>query len=381
MGRSTRPSRDLENEIKMAKEETEHWKQLTCLILRQSEMENQLIECSEVEKRFKGFRETEILEKDDPNLTRICKRVKYTDIIMEIKQRGGKCQCVALNRKIENLKYGKERAEDEIEDLKTKCLELESQKDLVQMRCNQLIEQEKRNMESYHRDKCVNLNKEIEDLKNKCMESGIQGTVSSNRETVLGKELENCKIKCQGLSTELKQKEMELENLRVVNAGLDHEREDYRTKCIGMEEQIKGIIEEGIVMYAKETSAPERICHLEEVVKKTEANEREKFVQLNTENKKLEYGKKRAEDDRTESSAKRFKESETRLLRAEEENSTLRGLRKEVSCGKTSREMDGRVNVANLTRLIRTETRLNSTFTPSCKPSSLQVNSDGLHVS
>ncbi|KAI3952262.1 hypothetical protein MKW98_005957, partial [Papaver atlanticum] len=34
--------------------------------------------------------------------------------------------------------------------------------------------------------------------------------------------------------------------------GLDREREDYRTKCIGMKEQIKGLIEEGIVMSQKE---------------------------------------------------------------------------------------------------------------------------------
>ncbi|KAI3837606.1 hypothetical protein MKW92_025636, partial [Papaver armeniacum] len=47
-------------------------------------------------------------------------------------------------------------------------------------------------------------------------------------------ELEAYRIKCQGLSAELERKGLEMENLRVVNGS----------KCIGMEEQIKGLTEE-----------------------------------------------------------------------------------------------------------------------------------------
>lgn len=159
----------------------------------------------------------------------------------------------------------------------------------------------------------------------------------------------NFKFQC--LSAELKHKEMELENLRVVSGGLDREREDYMTKCIGMEEQIKGLIEEGNVMSQREKSAGERICHLEEVVKKMETDERE-----------------------------RFRELERRLLKVEEENAALRALQNVVSCERTCRDMDGRVYAANEAHLTRTETSPNFIFTPaSCIPSfSLQVTVDGV---
>ncbi|RZC80019.1 hypothetical protein C5167_042589 [Papaver somniferum] len=190
---------------------------------------------------------------------------------------------------------------------------------------------------------------EIEDLRINCMEMDIEVTALSNHEIDLEKELEAYKIKCQGLSAELQRKGtelenlavingglqrlcaklerkgLELENLRVVNGGLDHEREDYRNKCIGMGKKIKGLTEEGIVMSQKEKSAGERICHLEEVVKKMETDE--------------------------------------------------------VSCERTCGDMDGSENAADEAHFTRTETSPNSTFAPCCKPSSRHVNSTGVHVS
>ncbi|KAI3952261.1 hypothetical protein MKW98_005956 [Papaver atlanticum] len=188
-----------------------------------------------------------------------------------------------------------------------------------------------------------------EDLKVRCMEMEIQETISLNHEIELGKKLEAYKIKCQGLSAELERKEMELENQLV---GFDQEHESYRTRCIGMEEKIKGLIEEGIVVFDRETSAQERICYLEEAIKKMETNERERLTEL-----------------------------EARLSKVEEENATLRALQNQVSSEKTCRDMDARVYAANEVHLTRTETSPNSTFTSSCKPSSVQVKFDGVHVS
>ncbi|KAI3901798.1 hypothetical protein MKW98_013913 [Papaver atlanticum] len=415
MGRKT--SRDLESEIIRAEEESEHWK-LTCLVLRHhySDLKNKYTECKEQQVKKKGFDEgfdkkREIPEKDgdDANVIVYKRRRKNRDVREDDEQRD-KCQCVQLNWEIDVLKYEKQKAIEEIEGLQNECLDLEVQGDLLKLRCKQLMkktvvleketsEREKSQQERINclEKECGKFNREveylklgkkrdageIEDLRMKCMELEVEETVSLDREIGLGKELEDCRNKCQGLSAELECKEIELKKLRAVNGGLDHEREEYRTKCIGLEEHIKGLMEEGIVMYERERGAQDRICVLEEVIEKLESKEIERCVQLNTENRKLEDGNRRAEDDKIDSLTKRFTELETRLLKVEEENSTLRGLRTGVSCEKTCRDMDGAVCVANAVHLTRTETSLNSTLTPaSCKPSfSLQVNSNGVHAS
>ncbi|XP_026433838.1 desmoplakin-like [Papaver somniferum] len=484
--------------------------------------------------------------KEDPNV-KVCKRKRYTEVL--IKEQRDKCQnCVQLNWEIDGLKY-------EIERLEKEFLELEVRGDLVKVRCNQLkakiLEKETSQREKALEKECAQLNKEvkdlklgrkrdaveIEDLKVKCTEMGIQETVLLNHEIELGKKLEAYKtkcqdlsaelerkemelenqlvvvangfdqelesyrtrcirmeekikglteegivvfdremsaqerichleevikkmetnererlaeleaynFKCQGLSAELEQKEIELENLRAVNGGLDREHEDNMTKCIGMEEQIKGLIEEGNIMSQREKSAQERICHLEEAIKKMETNERERLAELEAYNFKcqglsaeleqkemelenlravngglsrervdymtkcigmeeqikglieegnvmswreksagerichLEEVVKKMETDERE----RLAELETRLLKVEEENATLRALQNVVSCERTCRDMDGRVYAANEAHLTRTEPSPNSTFTlASCIPSSsLQVNVDGVTAS
>ncbi|KAI3926539.1 hypothetical protein MKX01_011435 [Papaver californicum] len=331
-----RPSKDLESEITREKKETEHWK-LSCLVLRYHNNEL-LMECSEVRKRYEeGFKEgREISQKHDDSNVIVYKRKRYT-AILENEQRDKCQQCFKLNWEVDDLKYKKERAHDEIEGSKFECLELELHGDLVEMR-----EGNKRKREAeQEKDRCVQLDREIEDmklgkkreaveiedLKRKCMELESRVTVFLNHEIELGKELEAYKIKCQGLSAE--------------GTGIG-ELTNYRTKCSGIEEHIKGLIEEGIVMSERETSAHGRIYHLEEVIKKMETNERKRVT---------------------------------------ERNSALRSLQKEISCEKTCREMGGSVDVANVAHLTRTVTSPNATFTPSCKPSSLQVNSDGVHVS
>ncbi|KAI3901796.1 hypothetical protein MKW98_013911 [Papaver atlanticum] len=337
-----------------------------------------MMECSEVKKRLEeGFKEgTEISQKHDDSDVIVYKRKRYIDVLED--EPRDKCQqCVKLNWEIDDLKYENGRANDEIKVLKTECLELEVQGDLTNMSCNQLkakieilengtserekiqqeriscLEKEYKKMECFQKDRCIQLNREIEDmklgkkrqavemkdLKRKCVQLERRVTVSSNHETKLAKELEAYKIKCQGLSVEMERKGLALENLREV----------VMTKCNGMEEQIKGLIEEGVVMSEREKSAGERICHLEAVVKKMETDERESC-----------------------------KELETRLLKVEEENATLRAMQNEVSCEKTCRQMDGRVDVAHL---IRTETSPNSSFAHSCRPPPLQVNFGGVPAS
>ncbi|KAI3938670.1 hypothetical protein MKW92_000361 [Papaver armeniacum] len=363
--------------------------------------------------------------KDDPNV-KVCKWKIYTDVLE--KEQRDKCQnCVQLNREIDGLMY-------EIEGLKNESLELEVQGDLVKQ-IKGLIE-----------EGIVVFDREMSAQERIChLEEVIKKMETNERERLA--ELEAYNFKFQGLSAELKQKEMELENLRAVNDGLDRERQDYMTKCIGMEEPIKGLIEEGNVLTQREKSAGERICNLEEAIKKMETNERERLAELEAYNFKFQglsaeleqkemelenlrevnggLDREREREDymtkcigmeeqikglieegnvmsqREKSAGKRichleevvkkmetdererFTELETRLLKVEEENATLRALQNVVSCERTCRDMDGRVYAANEAHLTRTETSPNSTFTPaSCIPSSsLQVNVDGVTAS
>ncbi|KAI3837603.1 hypothetical protein MKW92_025633 [Papaver armeniacum] len=220
--------------------ENHHWR-LACLVLKHHNNEL-MMECSRLKKKYEeGFKGgIEISRKhDDPSVIVYKRKKCCTDVLENDQKRDNKCQeCVKLNWEIEDLKLMKKR-------------------DVV----------------------------EIEDLRIKCMEMDIEVTVLSNHEMDLEKELEAYKIKCRDLSAELQRKGTELENLAVINGRLDRQCEEYSAKCIAMEEKIKGLIEEGIVMSGivmseRETSARERIRHLEEVIKKMETNERGRFAEL-----------------------------------------------------------------------------------------------------
>ncbi|KAI3901790.1 hypothetical protein MKW98_013905 [Papaver atlanticum] len=247
----------------------------------------------------------------------------------------------------------------------------------------------------------------------------IEVTVLSNHEIDLEKELDAYKIKFQGLSAELQRKRTELENIAVTNGRLHRQCEDYREKCIAMEEKIKGLIEEGIVMSERETSARERIYHLEQVIKKMENNERERFAELEAykikcqgfsaklEQKEMELENQRVvnggldrecEDYRTKCigmeelinglteggivmSHQREKSAREIICHLEKLPLEMREENK-VSCERTCTDVDGRDFAADDAHLTRTEMTPNSTFTPSCKPSSsLQDNSGGVHFS
>ncbi|RZC87552.1 hypothetical protein C5167_036094 [Papaver somniferum] len=341
------------------------------------------MECSQLKEKYEeGFKGgIEISRKDDDPSVIIYKRKKCTDVLEDYQR--GKCQkCAELNREIDDLKLMKKRDAVEIEDLRINCMEmdievttlssheidLEKELEAYKIKCQSLSAELQRKGTELENLAVINggLDRQCEEYSTKCigMEEKIKGLIEEeivmsgivmserernarerichleevikNMETIeRGRfaELEAYRIKCQGLSAELERKGLELENLRVVNGSLDREREKYMTRCIGIEEQIKGLTEEGIVMSQREKSARERICHLEE----------------------------------------RFAELEMLLLEMQEEN--------EVSSERTCGDMDGRDNTADEAHFTRTETSPDSTFTPTCKPSSRQVNSAGVHVS
>ncbi|KAI3901936.1 hypothetical protein MKW92_038117 [Papaver armeniacum] len=316
------------------------------------------MECSQLKRKYeKGFKEgVEISRKhDDPSVI-IYKRKKCTDVLENDQKRDNKCQeCVKLNWEIDDLKLRKKRDAAEIEDLRIKFMEMD-----------------------------------------------IEVTVLSNHEIDLEKELEAYKIKCRDLSAELQWKGTELENLAVIKGGLDRQCEEYRAKCIGMEEKIKGLIEEGIVMSGivmseRETSARERICLLEEVIKKMETNERGRFAELERKGLELENlrvvngGLDREREDygmkcigmeeqikglKAVVMSQRDKSAGGRICHLEEAVNKMET--DEVSCERTCWDMDGRVFAADEAHLTKTETSPNSTFTPCCKPFSRQVNSAGV---
>ncbi|KAI3988629.1 hypothetical protein MKX01_026993 [Papaver californicum] len=201
-----------------------------------------------------------------------------------------------------------------------------------------------------------------------------------------GAELEDYKTKCHGLSTMIKVKEMEcvdfegkLKNLMLTKGTLDHELEDHKTTCGRMKEEIAGLTKIGKIMSEREKTSHERIACLEELVKKMEIDEKDMLVQLKNEDLVLKRGKKRAEDE-TENWKKRFSELEM----------GLGSLPKEVGyddiCEKymdeyISRKTDGRVNVASVAHMTKSEKVLSPAFLPSTNFSSFHGNFEDVHAS
>lgn len=145
---------------------------------------------------------------------------------------------------------------------------------------------------SDERELRVQLGKVIEDLK-------CGRKIAEDENEVLKKkllELEEYKLKYHGLCKEIKEKEIEcagvLENLMFAKVALDHELEDCRTKCSGMEDKIMALTKEGMIMSEIEKTANEKISYLEEVIKKMKSDEANLCAQLKSENWVLKYGKK-----------------------------------------------------------------------------------------
>lgn len=88
------------------------------------------------------------------------------------------------------------------------------------------------------------------------------------------KELDDYKVKCHGLSVELKDKELEfveyqskLKNLALTSNAFVDELEGYKMAMNGLKEQIMGLAEDRKVFSEREKEAEERISSLQEVIK------------------------------------------------------------------------------------------------------------------
>ncbi|KAI3900324.1 hypothetical protein MKW92_020870, partial [Papaver armeniacum] len=376
-------------------------------------------------------------------------------------------KCSQLSGEIKGLEEERDQFREKCVQHSGETKGFEEERDQIRGKCVQLSVEIKKLEEErdQFREKCVQhsgeikglecgqtkLNDEIEVLKEKLKESESQSAKRLICGVELGKDLEVNKIKCRGLSTELKEKEMEcagledkLNNLMLVKVDVEDELKKYKTAFCEMQEKITTLEKERDVMSDRERMAQERngylegvvkkmendeketlrmanernaylqgvvkkmenderealrIAHernvyLEGVVKKMENDERETIVQLKTENRDLECGKQRAESE-IETWKKRFIALETKVLRLKEENATLRGLQNEVCRDdeyktfmnkETCRKMDVEVNVATVDHLRtkdnmlnKTATILNSALPPN--PSSLKENIREVHRS
>ncbi|OVA06391.1 hypothetical protein BVC80_8981g29 [Macleaya cordata] len=341
------------------------------------ERENRDLECGkrkavgEIEVRKKRFRELEtqaaLRLKHEVELEKELEvhRTKCHGLSVELEKE--KMACVVVEDNLKDLMIGKVAVDDELKEYKKMCNGQKKRITLLEKDQNILRGREKRAMErityllkelkkreSDESVKCVQLKTEnknlecgkrnaenkIEVWKKRFRELETQALRLKQVELEKGeleKELEAYKAQCHGLSVELEEKKMEcvaiegkLKDLRLRKITVDDELKEYKTTCNETKEMIMGLEEDQKVICKKEKRAQERITYLEEEIKKIESDEREKYVQLKTENRDLECGKRRAEDE-IEIWKKRFRELETQFLRLEEENSTLRCIDSHVS--------------------------------------------------
>ncbi|KAI3902960.1 hypothetical protein MKW92_045902 [Papaver armeniacum] len=327
-------------------EEAEHWKRrlaesgVDCNRLKDK------IKTLEKEKRISGEREK-----------RGKQRIFSLEDEIERMASDQREKCADFSKKFEDSERRKRRAEDKVEIWKKKFKDSESGKRRAEDEV-EIWKKKSKDSESGKRS----VDDENDLLKKKCRELEIQARQMLNH----GAELEDYKTKCHGLSTMLKVKEMEciefeakLKNLVLTKVALDHELEDYNTTCNRMEEE-----DGGKIMPEREKTSNERIACFEELVKKVESDVKYMLVQLKNENMVLECGIRRAEDE-SENWKKRFSEL----------NMGLGNLQKEVG------NMDGRVNVASVSHLTKSEKVLSPALLPGANFSSLHGNFEDAHVS
>ncbi|OVA06392.1 hypothetical protein BVC80_8981g30 [Macleaya cordata] len=161
---------------------------------------------------------------------------------------------------------------------------------------------------------------------NRCVEESKLGETMKH-EVELEKNLEVYKIKCHELSVELEKKKIEciaiqdkFGDLEIRKIAVEDELKECKAMCEGLKEWITCLEEGQKVKCEREKRAQEELRKMERV----------NYVQLKADNKDLECARRRAEDE-TEVWKKRFCELENRVLRMEEENSTLRCIESHVS--------------------------------------------------
>ncbi|KAI3890975.1 hypothetical protein MKW92_047286 [Papaver armeniacum] len=271
------------------------------------------IECEGLKEEIKGLQEKRKKGSSIRGVKEMMVRIGYLEDEykrMESEERG---KCAQLSLEIEGFKSEKKRADDEIHVLKVRCKELEVHGRLL---LNQKVEMGRELEECKAKYDCllVQLNQRVE----------LEGKL---RETIKNLEEENKKMemdrreKCVKLEESKKRADdkcgvlegigMELEVQATVS--LNYAKE-LATACSGMQERISALINERNAASEREKTAKEKVAYLEEVVKEMESR------------------------------MNKFTEPETRVLRMEGENQSLRGLQNEVCCSKT----DGTVNVANV---------------------------------
>ncbi|OVA06393.1 hypothetical protein BVC80_8981g31 [Macleaya cordata] len=188
------------------------------------------------------------------------------------------------------------------------------------------------------REEKMKLDKEgLEDEIKRRYSEGLKWKETVKREVGLEEELDVCVTKYHELFAELENKKMEFvavedkfRDLEFRKISVDDELKEYKRTCNRLQEQIMRLEEDKKVICEREKRAEERSSCLEEEIKKIESDKREKYVQFKTEIRDSECGKRRAEDE-IEVWKKRFRELETRVLRMEGENSTLRCIESHVS--------------------------------------------------
>ncbi|MCL7039175.1 hypothetical protein MKW94_030428 [Papaver nudicaule] len=262
---------------------------------------------------------------------KVCKakydKKKARGISLEKELNQYKSTCIQLNKRIESLnnklngkkaedlEREKRRAEDEPNVSNARFRELESQAELLQReldiykdKCNGLsVELQQKEMEmenelNQYKSTCIQLNKRIKSLeednkqlnKNKVVVfehdepnvSNARFRELESRAALLLKELDVCKGKCNGLSAELKQKEMEsawyeskLKNLTVIKDALEDKSEGYQTAFSGLREQIIGLADERKAIREREKEAEERVAYLDDVIKKMQSDNKETEMQ------------------------------------------------------------------------------------------------------
>ncbi|KAI3992082.1 hypothetical protein MKX01_014973 [Papaver californicum] len=279
--------------------------------------------------------------------------------------------------------------ENELKEYKQMCVQLKEQIESLEEDKKALIEREKKEQERItlleeenkkllicdEGEKLIQLNEEKEELRTRLnsltdfwMNNGIE----------LMKELEVYRKKCNGLSLELKDKEMKcvefeekLRDLMSIKVAFDKEIEGYKTAFSGLNEHIIGLSEDLKVSCEREKKSQERITYLEEVVKKIGTG-RESETQVS----RLDEGNSALR--LSHSRGNRERESEPRGSQSKGKNNINERL-----CS----EMDSATDDAHVLPSIfeekmfsNTEKILISAFPPSCNPASLQRNRNE-HVS
>ncbi|KAI3972624.1 hypothetical protein MKX01_019282 [Papaver californicum] len=286
--------------------------------------------------------------------------------------------CVRFRKKKERVIS----LENELKEYKQMCVQLKEQIESLEEDKKALVEREKKEQESKKMmicdggEKFIQLNEEKrrgEDetglFKSKFRELETRADFWMNNGNELGKELEVYRMKCNSLSLELKEKEMncvefedKLRNIMSIKVAFDKEIEGYKTAFSGLKGHIMGLSEDLKVSCEREKKSQERITYLEEVVKKigTGRESETQVLRLDEDNSALRLSHSRGSRER---------ESEPRGSQNKGKNNINERL-----CSEMDSATDDDHVLPSEKMFSNAEKILTSAFPPSCNPASLQGN-------